>query len=182
MRILLRLAALSLVLFSPACSYQPEDAGQCKLTCGSAIIGGNDLTMSITVKNETPTVACAATAAGMPTGGYRSMFLIGESIKDQAGQEVAVRPVPNISIEPIIIGQRATIENGETDPAYQGIRTPRSNWCSDACGVVSLESVPLCPPPGISTEYSVQVHSGALFSEPAVYEISTEEPDDAGLR
>lgn len=164
-------------LFLISCAYQPEDAGQCKLVCGSAIIGANDPSMSIKLKSAVPETTCTAAAAGQPiTNGYRTSFLIGESILDQSGEEVAVRPVPNISVEPVIIGGVATIEGGDPDPKYAGIKTPRSNWCSDACGVVSIDFVPLCPGLGLKTEVTVQLHSGALFSEPAAFPISTEDP------
>lgn len=165
-----------LLLTLNACAYEPEDPGQCKLTCESAIIGANDLQMSIKVKSEIPAVTCQIANAGQPVGGMRASFLIGESIKDQNGNEIAVRPVPNISVEPIIVGVTANIGNGETNPAHQSVVTPRANWCSDACGVVAMEFVPLCPGPASTTDAILQLHSGALFSDPATFKISTESP------
>lgn len=159
-----------------ACAYDPEDPGQCKLTCSSAIIGSNDLQMSIKVKSTVPEVACALASAGQPISGMRASFLVGESILDQEGKEIAVRPVPSISMEPIIVGLTGSANNGETDPAYRSVVTPRANWCSDACGVVAMEFIPLCPGPGSTTEAILQVHSGALYSEPATFSISTEAP------
>lgn len=171
--------------FQAACSYQPDDPGQCKLVCSNAVIAGNDekgdglQVMKILNKGALPATTCEAAAAGMAVGTYRSVFVVGEALLDQTGKEVGFRPTPYISIEPLLVGGRANVQNGETNPAYQGIMTPRSNWCSDSCGVVSLDTVPTCPPPGMNTEYSVKVHSGALFSEPANYSISTKDLEAA---
>jgi len=163
--------------FITACSYQPEDPGQCKLICGSAIIGGNNPEFSIVLKTAKITTECGATAAGSPSGPYRAEFLIGEAIKDQNGADAGVRPVPNISVEPIIVGNRPTVNNeNDTDSRYKGLLTLKDNWCSDACGVVTMDTVGLCPAVGGSDELSIQVHSGALFSDPASFPISTKEP------
>ena len=167
---------LSLAM-AAACSYQPEDPGQCKLVCGSAIIGGNNPEFSIALKTGVVKTECGATAAGSAVGPYRTEFLIGESIKDQNNAAAGVRPVPNISIEPIIVGNRPTVNNeNDTDSRYKGLLTLRDNWCLDACGVVTLDTVGQCPGVGASDQLSIQLHSGALFSEPALFNIETKEP------
>lgn len=180
-----QLFTLLAALLQGACSYKPEDPGQCKLVCSGAVIAGNDeagdglQVMKILSKGVTPAVECPTAMASMPVGTYRSIWVVGEALLNQEGKEVGFRPTPSISVEPLIVGARAVVENGEKDPAYQGVVTPRSNWCSDACGVVSLDTVPLCPGAGSSTEYSVQIHSGALFSDKAIYGLSTKEAEKA---
>lgn len=160
--------------FLAACSYQPEDPGQCKLVCGSAIIAGNDPQFSIELKTGLVATECGTAMAGNAVGPYRTEFLIGEAIKDQNGANAGIRPVPNLSIEPIVVGNRPTVNNeNDADSRYKGLLTLRDNWCSDACGVVTLDTVGLCPGPGASDELSIQIHSGALFSNPAVYKIAT---------
>ncbi len=164
--------------FISACSYQPEEPGQCRLICGGAIIGGNNPEFSIVLKTAVIQTECGTTLAGSPVGPYRTEFLIGEAIKDQNGNSAGVRPVPNISIEPIIVGSRPTVSNeNDADSRYKGLLTLKDNWCSDACGVVTLDTVGLCPGAGASDQLSIQIHSGALFSDPANFQITTKAPE-----
>ncbi len=177
LKILLALSVFALA----SCSYTPEDPGQCKLQCSKAIIVGNEPVFSMKLKSAIPATMCgpknldAEESRRVP---IRADFLIGESILDQTGQEIAVRPVPNISVEPVIIGAVAPGINAETSPNYQGIQTPRNNWCSDACGVVSLSVVGRCPEIDTTSDVTVQLHSGALYSEPATFSISTKDPEN----
>jgi hypothetical protein len=172
--ILLLAAAFSLV----SCSYQPEQAGLCKLVCGGSIIGANDSVVSMELMTPVVSTVCGVSAAGSASGPYRTAFLIGEAVLDQNGESTSTRPMPNISIEPLIIGNRANANNeNDADSRYQGIVTAKDNWCSDSCGVAILDTMSLCPPPGGSSELSVQIHSGAKFSDPAKFPISTKEPE-----
>jgi hypothetical protein len=160
-----------------ACSYSPADPGQCKLQCNNSIIMGNDPVFSVRLKSAIPSFSCGATKAGSPIPGIRADFLTGEAILDQGGMEVAIRPVPNISVEPLVIGAVATVEGAEADSAYRGIATPRENWCSDACGVTSIQVVGLCPDAGTTSDLTIQLHSGAVYSEVAKFPIETRVPE-----
>ena len=96
-------------------------------------------------------------------------------------------PVPTVSMEPVISGimsdnpehnPNVVIENGVFTPArYKGIVTPQENWCSDACGVVTMEVFADCPEVGETTEVKAQVHTGALFSDEATVQVTTQEPN-----
>lgn len=180
----MRLTMTSILLSMPfltlgACSYQPEDPGQCRLICGSSIIGGNNPEFTIALKTPVVTTECATASAGSPAGPFRTGFLIGEAIKDQNGEDAGVRPVPNISVEPIIVGNRPTVSNeNDNDTRYRGLLTLKDNWCSDSCGVVILDTVGLCPGISGSDELTIQVHSGALFSDFAKFPITTKAPDE----
>jgi len=159
-----------------ACSVTPEDPGQCALVCGNSIITGNDVPFHIDLKTPIVDTECPVGGAGAPVGPLRTAFLIGEDILDQAGESAGVRPVPNISIEPLIIGTRPKVNNeNDADTRYQGLLTLKENWCSDACGVVLLDTVASCPGPGGDSSLTVQIHSGALFSAPAIFPISTKD-------
>ncbi|RYZ65516.1 MAG: hypothetical protein EOP09_14130 [Proteobacteria bacterium] len=164
-----------------ACSYTPEDPGQCKLQCSKAIIVGNEPVVTMKLKSAVPATMCgpknleSEEARRVP---LRADFLVGESILDQAGEEISVRPIPNISVEPVIIGATAPGINSETSPNYQGIQTPRNNWCSDACGVVSISVVGRCPEIDNASDVTVQLHSGAVYSDPATFSIETKDPEE----
>lgn len=174
-RYLLSISILAMTSIT-ACSYQPEDPGQCKLVCGSAIIGATEF--KIQRKTDVVATECGVAAAGSPVGPYRTQFMVGDPILDQGGQEIGIRPVPNISIEPIIVGSRPTVNNeNDNDSRYKGLLTLKDAWCSDACGVVTLDTVGLCPGPGASDQLSIQIHSGSLYSESAIFSITTQEEE-----
>ncbi len=161
-----------------ACSYQPEDAGQCALVCGNSIITGNDQPVSISLKTPIVQTECATALAGTAVGPFRTGFLVGEAILDQSGNPAGVRPVPNISIEPLLIGNRPIVNNeNDADTRYRGLLTLKQNWCSDSCGVVMLDTIGQCPGVSGSDELTIQIHSGALFSDPASFPITTKAPD-----
>ena len=171
----MRIICLStLFVVLPACSYDPEDPGQWKLVCGSSIIAGNDSVMSIKVMSLAVDTECATTAAGQAVGPFKAAFLIGENILDEKGAVIGVRPVPNISIEPLLIGNRPPLNNeNDADTRYRGLLTLKDNWCSDACGLVTLDAASVCPGIDTSNNLSVQIHSGALFSDAAIFPIKT---------
>ena len=162
-----------------ACSYTPDsDPGQCRITCSKAVIGGNDEVFSMKVKSGKSGTQCAPSAVGATIGPFNALFLIGEAIIDENKAVVGTRPVPNISIEPVLIGNRPGLGNtNDDDIRYQGLYTLQDNWCSDACGVVKLDIASVCPGVGTSNDLSVQIHSGALFSEFAIFPISTVAPE-----
>lgn len=85
-------------------------------------------------------------------------------------------PVAAVSVLPIISGgldkNSTHVDNDvENNPAYSGIRTPKSEWCSDSCGTVSLEIMPLCIQ---KTENSITIvlQSGSANSEPATLTVT----------
>lgn len=167
------------ILFSSlilgACSFTPEEPGLCKLNCGSAIIGGNDSVMDILLQTATPATACTPAQVGQTIGPYSAQFVIGEKF-DDGTPEGGFRPVPNISIEPLINGIRPNLNNeNDGDDRYRGILTPKENWCSDSCGVISLQVASVCPPVNGNNDLSIQVHSGALYSDEATFTITTPE-------
>ena len=168
-----------------SCSVKPDDPGLCKLNCSEAIIGGSDTNVyEIKRMNSPPAISCTANAAEVPLSfPVLAHFVITEKFT-QGGQEVT-KPVPNISFEPLITGYFARVfndenvgedEDGNLTPArYLGITTPKSNWCSDACGVMAIEFVPSCLPSGQTNNINVQLHSGSEYSDDFSFSIQTEE-------
>jgi hypothetical protein len=84
-------------------------------------------------------------------------------------------PLAGIAFEPLILRglmagaktspENATIEaDGKVSPfKYAGVVTPKSEWCSDSCGVASVEIWPICVQNSLN-EVSVVIHSGALYA------------------
>ncbi len=182
------LILLCLSLAAAHCAYKPEDAGLCKLNCSSAIIGGNDSPMAIELKTGVSDLSCSL-AAGARGEVYPDPLLAQFNAVekfDDGTDGGGKRPVPFLSFEPIVNGSRSELpvhnpnvtitDNVFTPARYKGIATLKSNWCTDTCGVGTLEVFAVCPPPGKSSQIGMQIHSGALYSEIAVFNIST--PDN----
>lgn len=179
---------LMLSLLLAHCAYKPEDAGLCKLNCSDAIIGGADPNMVIELKSKVSAITCSVASQGQPLADPLLVQFVAAERYDVGQASEGKRPVPNLSFEPIVNGLRSelevhnpnvTIENGVFTPArYKGIVTPKSNWCTDSCGVATLEVFAVCPPPGQSGEVGIQIHTGALYSEEiANFTISTEDDE-----
>lgn len=178
---------ISLINLGWSCSYKPEDPGLCKLNCTDAIIGSNDVPLSMSLKSNTNAITCSAAAAGQVINDpFFAQFLIAESF-DSGAEIPGQRPVPFISVEPIVNGLRSDLPehnpnveiNGNifTPARYKGIITPKDNWCSDSCGVVTLEVAAVCPPAGSSSDVSIQMHTGALYSDIATFTVTTLAPN-----
>jgi hypothetical protein len=174
---------VTLINLGAGCAYKPEDPGLCKLNCSSAVIGSNDLPLSMSLQSATNNVTCSAASAGQVISDpFFAQFLVSEAF-DAGVDQPGKRPVPFISVEPIVNGLRSDLPehnpnveiNGNifTPARYKGIITPKDNWCSDTCGVVTIEVAAVCPPPGSTSEISIQMHTGALYSDVATFTTTT---------
>ena len=177
------------------CSVSPEETpGLCSLSCGSAKIGGSDPTMKIVANSPvTQSFTCNAGSANQPINPTLIYFTVAKSIEEVRNDGAADnpveattynQPVPFVSIEPVVNGllsdedsdnPNAPRVDGVRRPIrYQGVATPASDWCSDSCGVVGVEVAFRCPGVGETQVNTVQVHSGALFSEPVSITVQTQ--------
>jgi hypothetical protein len=90
------------------------------------------------------------------------------------------RPVPFISFNPVLEGKfrDVTSVRGDTeagkDAKWLGVATPKDNWCSDVCGVMTLEVAPKCPASNGSNTVTIGVISGSLASEPVSFTVTTD--------
>ena len=152
-----RILLLVISICLSTCSTKPSDPGLCPLSCGSAAIGPIEANMELMAQSSG--VTCDASQAGQPLSNPLTFyFRVAETIESNGVESIL--PKPSVSIEPIVNGAMSgatadnpnvTIENGVYTPArYKGILTPKDNWCSDSCGVVTMEVVPICPPAGES--------------------------------
>lgn len=143
------------------CSKKPDDAGFCSLNCRNAIIGSSDAVFSISSLDPEQVIQCET--EGNFSRPVQAKFAINENLGDD--EVVLNRPVPYISIVPNVFGVLADIDDPNPELIYRGILTPKSNWCSDTCGVVTVEILPYCPKTGTSNKIVVSVHSGPLASK-----------------
>lgn len=89
-------------------------------------------------------------------------------------------PIAGVAFEPIILSGQvwaptSSLENGVLvgdDPVtqgfnpykYTGIATPKSQWCTDSCGIGTVEIWPRCIP-GEGGTLSLSIHSGPVYPE-----------------
>lgn len=170
------------------CSVGPEDTtpGSCSLDCSKARIGGAEFVIKPFTGLAERSMVCKSS---FPNGFteplskpevfkftverqiMKSTIIEGGKVKEEAQST----PVANISILPIISGalyaEATHVDNDvANNPTYSGIRTPKSEWCSDTCGTVSLEVWPLCVQKA-ENNVTVVVQSGSANSEPAIMSI-----------
>jgi hypothetical protein len=170
----LSIVGLLAVFIVGGCGVKPEGrGGQCELKCSKAVIGSNRLRIK-PINDGTVTVQCAGefTETKPLDGPILVQFVAYDEVgKDYRTGEPRRVPVSNISIEPLVTGlmdgeaTNAELREGSSSAAYRysGIVTSSDEWCSDACGVISLEVQPVCVS-GATNEVSVQIHSGSLYS------------------
>ena len=70
-----------------------------------------------------------------------------------ASSTIDIVPRGGIGFEPFVLGQAAVEKSGQgynpsdksvTPFKYQGVVTPSAEWCTDTCGVATVEIWPLC--------------------------------------
>ena len=185
------------LLFMCGCGVKPSNPGLCSLNCSGAVIGGADASYVISLATPAPAIQCPTGLTQLTafSGPISTQFVIWDKYKDSNGHDVQI-PVPNISFNPLVNGglvpTQSNSENvtkypaGQTLPdgtthnidmyypyQYVGIVTPKSNWCSDSCGVMTVEIWPYCPVAGSTNNVNVQVSTGAKFSETSQISITT---------
>jgi hypothetical protein len=145
----------SLMLFSlatfSACSA-PQDGnfpGYCRLSCSKTSLAASNFTIDSILF---PTgIACASDEGSSNRRNLK--WVIRSPITRVDGSEVVMeRPAIEFNLR-----------FGGNGPSE--IITPESEWCSDSCGVASVEVEDACPPAGSLTyEYSALILSGAIGS------------------
>jgi hypothetical protein len=76
------------------------------------------------------------------------------------------------------IAEGKTFNDVVVDPYnHSGIVTPKSEWCSDACGIMTVDVWPVCVR-GQSNSIAVSLRSGSVMSEPISIEVTHESADE----
>ena len=159
---------------------EKETPGQCKISCSGAKAGAYEFVL--TPMQGDINFDCGKYYAEGET--WRTLgtdvvlkFSLTNEVSDVAldsGKFVETKkkvPVGNIKFTPQILGVMdadfTDPENGkkvdsfQTDPSgYAGIRTPKSEWCTDSCGVATLKIRPVCVRGGVN-EVTVDLKTGA---------------------
>lgn len=144
---------VSLSLMAHACSApQDDDApGYCRLSCSKTALAASNFTIENIISPAD--VSCTASNGGAMSRQVK--WLIRSPITRVDGSEVVVeRPAIEFAVR-----------YGGNGPS--GVVTAESEWCSDSCGVATVDILDECPPAGqtASYEYGISIMSAAVVSE-----------------
>ncbi len=164
----LSLAMVSAMMFI-ACAAEPEgDPGLGSLDCSGAKLAAPEFIIEPVATPDSTECAQIGFSGGVarPKISVTLRFRVYANKKDVSGQDTKFFKAA-ISFNPIVGGnfdQEETNEENRDDAKYSGIRTPKSEWCTDSYGVGSIEVVPVCQQAS-DNNMSIQIQSGANFSE-----------------
>lgn len=182
----------SLTFLASGCGVSPSGTpGQCALKCSKAKIG-DSIGMKVTPINipekfvcsgqgvfERPVVLSFKVTNSVPGSSY------GKKAEDMV--DVAVGGVSFLAETSgsVFSVEKSSTENGTfsddkktfSPSQYAGIATPMSEWCTDECGVLTIQVWPQCPPAGIDLNGTLGIRSGSLApADPIVISVKTETP------
>jgi hypothetical protein len=173
---------MTIIGFAAACSPEPEDPGHCALSCSGAINASNDIEYFLEPMFTQSPGDIECTSANQTVQPISLMFRITEKYFREIEQKEYFRPVPFIKFNPVLNGsfRDVSAERGDTeedaDSKYRGVVTPKDNWCSDACGVMTVEVAPACPALGGENTVQIGATTGAVSSS-TMYEITLTTPE-----
>ncbi|MEZ4742696.1 MAG: hypothetical protein R3B45_09645 [Bdellovibrionota bacterium] len=187
-----------LLLFSCSAEVDEENPGICDIRCDGASLGSAS-DMRFRILSPIEDIACignlaAGSIAEISTPvtirmiAERPRKLIYNSpFGDNASSDYSAwQSVGGISFQPVISGimspnryndENVTVaEDGAITPAeYVGITTPKSEWCTDTCGVATIQIWPACAGGGASIPVSIQLQSGSLSSDAMSFTVTHQE-------
>lgn len=161
-----KLPFLALCLLLGDCSAETDDRNFCSLSCGGAVIGSSEF--KIEPARAAWSLACPLNTVGVQEiAPFTVQFRVYKEVEGVSGGEKKKVPVPNIKITPLvngILGTTQTHPDLANDSRFTGIKTSPDEWCTDACGLFTMEVVPTCVQES-DNEISVIARSGFVSSD-----------------
>jgi|GEM_PF-1117076 len=171
-------AAVTLSLIACSRSPEPDTPGQCPIDCSKAVIGSSDFAV------EALSAPAAVDCGSMASGTVRAvdpillMFRVTGTTAGEAGiprRAISIQPVVSGAMDATAsekAGNVTKLGDGTYEPTrYIGIATPKEEWCTDACGVFSVEVTPICAP-GLTNNVTVTPTSGAMATTSTSFTVS----------
>ena len=192
------LTGLFLLIVVVGCGRKPESdfPGNCTLSCSNAIIGSPgeyDIEPAGDISSINYNCGKLKESVAFPKP-VRIHFRVLRTVERFKDTNDPTRdrphPIPYISFEPAIIGVLNTNVAGydendaecssgtaaSTSPRC-GVWTPQEQWCTDSCGLATIEVWPVCVA-GFTNEVTVSLHSGSLFTKQSFKIVVNSEKDD----
>ena len=145
-----------LAIFLSTCAGKVEGPADCPVDCSNAINAMADTEITELVPG--PTINCHGSV--VPKVVELSFKIVATS-----GGGGAAIPRPSISVRPIFNGSYDPSRNDHEEVEYKGIETPKSQWCSNACGVATIKIWPQCEE-GATRTHTLSIISGPVISKP----------------
>lgn len=147
------------------CSAEKDEKNLCALSCSQSIVGSSELVIKPSVDQWN--LACLSSAnTAVELEPFLVQFDVYRQVEHLDGTLKKI-PVANVAITPQVngvLGSNQTNDELKDDSRFTGIKTGPSEWCTDSCGVFTMEVVPACVP-GVTNEITVNARSGAAISE-----------------
>jgi hypothetical protein len=185
------LAAIFAVVLG--CSAEPENGagGSCVLDCSKSVIADSNFTA--TALSVGGTINCLGVGEGQVAKLSAPVLAKFKITGEFDGQTV---PRANIGFDPVVVGMRSEQDTNPenatvtTDASgvvtvtpykFAGVVTPKSEWCTDSCGVASVEVWPVCVG-GVTNTVSISIGSGAMTQPASIeFSITAETEAEGGL-
>ncbi len=180
-------SGIGLLLSVCAPTPDPSAPGNCTLSCGNKTkIAAADMRIRfLDLPGDAMSLSCQGVADGEDYPGSIAVQFVIESTKaadlpasqipaadgsektpDPLVKDVGM-PAAGISFEPIVVsGWTGPYNPDSTRLRYRGIVTSQDQWCTDSCGVGSVELIPTCK--SSSNVISLNIHSGAATSNATI--------------
>ena len=149
-----------------------SDSAQCPLNCSNAINASGSEAFSLRWKNDTISYNCSANQQGRDLTPIRLQFqLLSNDGDNVPGSFIRFDPKASglRSIDAAEAAGNVSLIEGTSDeydaPEYFGVATPQDEWCTDACGIGTINFVPRCPANGESGDVSMRISSGTFFPD-----------------
>ena len=167
------------------CAAQKSDDGKCSLSCGGGgTIPGSEFKIKPLLSVDSMTLRCSTPDAPL-IGPIEVNFLVYEEVSATPGVpksavaegDLVEQPKGGVAFEPLFYGAVSTEAKHTNDdfkkgneivPANMaGVKTPRSEFCSDSCGVIRYQVWPLCIG-GEDNNMVFNVKSGSISSDTSI--------------
>ena len=158
-----------LAIFLSTCAGKIEGPADCPVDCSNAINAMSET--KITALVPSVTINCHGSVVPKVV---ELLFKI-EATSGKTGGGGAAIPRPSISYRPLFNGSYDPGHNDHEEVEYKGIATPKSQWCSSACGVAKINLWPQCEE-GATRTHTLSIISGPIASEPITITMA----DDSG--
>lgn len=141
-----------LLIVINTCSGKPEKYGRCELSCDQGVVATSE-----TIIQPLATEAVVNCDGSTTPHVVEANFLV----TAPSGKEDKFFPRSNILVKPLLVtGSYDPKKKFHDEIEFKGIATPKSEWCSDKCGVVRISLWVECKY-GFKLEHSLSLMSGA---------------------
>ena len=170
-----RFGLLVISVLLNTCAGDIEGDADCPRDCS------NSINATPMMKFTNLTEAVGLDCRGVPEGHQTTVEAIFQVSGQGAGGEEGDLPKASIAIRPVM-PQICISSEGEnaSDEEYRCIQTPKDEWCSNECGLISIKFMLACAGGGATRTSSLHLASGGQVSKEVKITLQYEEEKDSG--